>query len=454
MSGGFTSAHLVYLVQSIGWTLVLSVLAFLLGGIGGFCVMLARISPRAWLSRAGLVYIEAIQGIPLLILLFIVYFGLSVYGYQVPALVAAGLALMVYSSAYLGDIWRGCIEAMPKPQWEASECLSLTRWQTLRLVIIPQAMRLALPPTVGFLVQLIKMTSLASVISFVELTRAGQIINNSIFQPFLIFGLVGAFYFVLCYPLSRWSQSMGTSSMSAIVKVGDIHKSFGSNHVLKGVSFEVNKGEMIAVIGASGSGKSTALRCIDRLETIDQGQIEVCGIRVDDPKVDLHLLRREVGIVFQSYNLFPHLTVEENIMLALRHVKKMPRDEAHRIALNVLEQVGLAQKVDSYPEQLSGGQQQRVAIARSLAMSPKVMLFDEVTSALDPQLTGEVLRVMEDLAADGMTMLLVTHEMAFAKRVADRIIYMHQGKVWEVGDGSMLDAPRTPELREFLDNGL
>ena len=173
MSGGFTSSHLVYLVQSIGWTLVLSLLAFVLGGIGGFCVMLARISPRAWLARAALVYIEAIQGIPLLILLFIVYFGLSVYGYQVPALVAAGLALMVYSSAYLGDIWRGCIEAMPKPQWEASECLSLTRWQTLRLVIIPQAMRLALPPTVGFLVQLIKMTSLASVIGFVELTRAG-----------------------------------------------------------------------------------------------------------------------------------------------------------------------------------------------------------------------------------------------------------------------------------------
>jgi len=242
--------------------------------------------------------------------------------------------------------------------------------------------------------------------------------------------------------------------MSAIVKVGEIHKSFGSNHVLKGVSFEVNKGEMIAVIGASGSGKSTALRCIDRLETVDQGQIEVCGIRVDDPKVDLHLLRREVGIVFQSYNLFPHLTVEENIMLALRHVKKLSRDEARRIATNVLEQVGLGPKAKAYPEQLSGGQQQRVAIARSLAMSPKVMLFDEVTSALDPQLTGEVLRVMEDLAADGMTMLLVTHEMAFAKRVADRIIYMHQGKVWEVGDGAMLDAPRTPELRTFLDNGL
>jgi polar amino acid transport system ATP-binding protein len=242
--------------------------------------------------------------------------------------------------------------------------------------------------------------------------------------------------------------------MSAIVKLDDVYKRFGSNQVLQGVSFEVSKGEMIAVIGASGSGKSTALRCIDRLETIDQGTIEVCGIRVDAPDVDLRQLRLEVGIVFQSYNLFAHLTVQENIMLALRHVKKKPRDEARKIALSVLEQVGLGEKAAAYPEQLSGGQQQRVAIARSLAMSPKVMLFDEVTSALDPQLTGEVLRVMEDLAANGMTMLLVTHEMAFAQRMADRIIYMHQGKVWEVGDGSMLDAPRTPELRTFLSNGL
>jgi polar amino acid transport system ATP-binding protein len=242
--------------------------------------------------------------------------------------------------------------------------------------------------------------------------------------------------------------------MSAIVKLEEVYKSFGANQVLKGVSFEVSKGEMIAVIGASGSGKSTALRCIDRLETIDRGMIEVCGIRVDAADVDLHRLRREVGIVFQSYNLFAHLTVQENIVLALRHVKKKSRGEARDIALAVLEQVGLAEKAPAYPEQLSGGQQQRVAIARSLAMAPKVMLFDEVTSALDPQLTGEVLRVMEDLAAGGMTMLLVTHEMAFAKRLADRIIYMHQGKVWETGAGDMLDAPKTPELRAFLNNGL
>jgi polar amino acid transport system ATP-binding protein len=242
--------------------------------------------------------------------------------------------------------------------------------------------------------------------------------------------------------------------MSPIISLREVHKTFGYNPVLKGVSFEVNKGEMIAIIGASGSGKSTALRCMDRLETIDSGSIEVAGIRVDDPGVDLKQLRREVGIVFQSYNLFPHLTVEANIMLALRHVKRYSRDQARASALQVLEKVGLRAKAQAYPEQLSGGQQQRVAIARSLAMAPKVMLFDEVTSALDPQLTGEVLRVMEDLAAGGMTMLLVTHEMAFARRVADRIIFMHHGKVWETGPGEMLDQPRTPELRAFLDNGL
>jgi polar amino acid transport system ATP-binding protein len=239
-----------------------------------------------------------------------------------------------------------------------------------------------------------------------------------------------------------------------IVRLDHVYKSFGSNQVLEGVSFEVARGEMIAIIGASGSGKSTALRCIDRLEKVDKGTIEVCGIRVDSPDVDLHLLRREVGIVFQSYNLFPHLNVQENIMLALRHVKKQGREEAHRMAIDVLDRVGLGPKAEAYPEQLSGGQQQRVAIARSLAMSPKVMLFDEVTSALDPQLTGEVLRVMEDLAAGGMTMLLVTHEMAFARRLADRIIYMHRGKIWETGPGDMIDSPKTPELRAFLSNGL
>ncbi|MDA7415614.1 amino acid ABC transporter ATP-binding protein [Xenophilus arseniciresistens] len=242
--------------------------------------------------------------------------------------------------------------------------------------------------------------------------------------------------------------------MNPIVELTDVHKRFGSNHVLRGVSFAIPKGQVVAIIGKSGSGKSTALRCIDRLEVIDSGSIKVCGHAVHSPDVDLRKLRQDVGIVFQSYNLFPHLTVEQNITLAPKAVKGLAGAEAKAIAQRTLVQVGLADKAQAYPEQLSGGQQQRVAIARSLAMQPQVMLFDEVTSALDPQLTGEVLRVIEQLAQGGMTMVLVTHEMEFAARVADTIIYMHEGKVWETGPGDMLRNPQTAELRDFLSHGL
>ena len=242
--------------------------------------------------------------------------------------------------------------------------------------------------------------------------------------------------------------------MSVVVRLEDVHKSFGVVEVLRGVSFEVNAGEVVAIIGRSGSGKSTALRCINRLEKIQSGKIEVCGRRVDAPDLDLRALRQDVGIVFQSYNLFPHLTVAENITLAPRRVKRVKAQEARELARTALEQVGLSDKIDAYPEQLSGGQQQRVAIARSLAMSPKVMLFDEVTSALDPELTGEVLRVMETLAKGGMTMIVVTHEMGFARRAASRVIYMHTGKVWESGPSSMLGNAQTPELKNFLANEL
>ena len=242
--------------------------------------------------------------------------------------------------------------------------------------------------------------------------------------------------------------------MSAIVKLQDVRKRFGDNEVLRGISLEIAPGEVVAIIGASGSGKSTALRCMDRLETIEGGSIEVCGHQLGGGKVDLHQLRRDVGIVFQSYNLFPHLTVRQNIMLALKHVRKLSRSACLEKANRVLDKVGLGMKADFYPEQLSGGQQQRVAIARSLAMEPQVMLFDEVTSALDPQLTGEVLKVIEDLAAGGMTMILVTHEMAFAQRVADKIVFMHQGLVWETGGPEILSAPQTVELQQFVGTGL
>ncbi|WP_018238427.1 amino acid ABC transporter ATP-binding protein [Ensifer sp. BR816] len=235
------------------------------------------------------------------------------------------------------------------------------------------------------------------------------------------------------------------------VVVENVHKSFGALEVLKGVSLSVGRGEVFALIGRSGSGKSTLLRCMNGLEKINSGRIEIAGHALGGDAKALRKLRTDVGIVFQSYNLFPHLTVGENIMLAPRIVKDVAKTKAREVAREVLQLVGLSEKFDSYPDQLSGGQQQRVAIARSLAMRPKVMLFDEVTSALDPELTEEVLMVMEQLARDGMTMILVTHEMGFARRVATQTIFMHKGKIWEEGPSAALFAdPQTPELRQFV----
>lgn len=238
--------------------------------------------------------------------------------------------------------------------------------------------------------------------------------------------------------------------MSVIELVG-VSKSFGKNLVLRDVSLKVNSGEVVALIGRSGSGKSTLLRCVNGLEAIDKGRIEVAGHKVSTDPVTLRRLRKDVGIIFQSYNLFPHLTVFENLTLAPRLALRMDKPDRERRAEEVLEMVGLFDKRDAYPEELSGGQQQRVAIARSLAMRPKVMLFDEVTSALDPELTTEVLNVMEDLARGGMTLLVVTHEMGFARRVADRTVFMHQGQIWDEGESpTFFASPRTEELRQFL----
>ena len=242
--------------------------------------------------------------------------------------------------------------------------------------------------------------------------------------------------------------------MPAVV-IEDVHKRFGPIEVLKGVSLSVEAGQVVAIIGRSGSGKSTLLRCINGLEICQSGRIEVVGHVLDQDQKRLRELRKDVGIVFQSYNLFPHLTVGENIMLAPRIAKGLDAARVRKLAVDVLAQVGLSEKFDAYPDNLSGGQQQRVAIARSLAMQPKVMLFDEVTSALDPELTGEVLVVMENLAKGGMTMLLVTHEMNFARNVADTTVFMHQGKIWEAGaSAEIFAAPKTAELKRFLAAGM
>ncbi|AIA07347.1 amino acid ABC transporter ATP-binding protein [Streptomyces noursei] len=235
------------------------------------------------------------------------------------------------------------------------------------------------------------------------------------------------------------------------IEVRGLHKAFGAVEVLRGIDFSVARGEVVCVIGPSGSGKSTLLRCVNLLEEPSAGRITVAGTEVTDPDVDIDRVRRGIGMVFQSFNLFPHLTALENLTIAQRRVLRRDRAAAERVARDQLARVGLGDKAAAYPAQLSGGQQQRVAIARALAMAPELMLFDEPTSALDPELVGDVLAVMRSLARDGMTMLVVTHEMGFAREVADRVVFMDGGRIVEEGAPErVVGAPRHERTRAFL----
>ena len=239
-----------------------------------------------------------------------------------------------------------------------------------------------------------------------------------------------------------------------LVSTNRLHKFFGKNHVLRGIKLDVEEGEVVTIVGRSGSGKSTLLRTLNGLESIDDGIIEVDGAKLEVDCADaasLRALRLKVGMVFQQFNLFPHLSAGQNVMLAPQVVKGEAKNETEDIARRMLERVGLSEKFDAFPDQLSGGQQQRVAIARALAMSPKVLLCDEITSALDPELVNEVLGVVRQLASEGMTLIMVTHEMRFAREVSDKLVFMHEGKIHESGDPqAMFAKPETPEFASFI----
>ena len=241
------------------------------------------------------------------------------------------------------------------------------------------------------------------------------------------------------------------NTASCMIEVCGLHKHYKDVHVLRGISTTVAKGEVCAVIGPSGSGKSTFLRCLNRLEEASSGEIFINAQEITDPHLNLNKMRENIGMVFQGFNLFPHMTALENVMEAPVHVKHMDKKEARKLAIEELNRVGMGDRLDHYPAQLSGGQQQRVAIARALAMKPEIMLFDEPTSALDPEIVGEVLEVMRKLAADGMTMVVVTHEMAFAKEVSDRVVFMDRGVILEQGSPrEVFGNPKESRTREFL----
>ena len=240
-----------------------------------------------------------------------------------------------------------------------------------------------------------------------------------------------------------------------IIEIRNVYKNYKHVKALADVSLDVKRGEVLLIFGPSGGGKSTLLRCINKLETVDQGTVVVDGIDVTDPRSDIDLLRAEVGMVFQLFNLFPHLTAMGNIMLAQEKVRKRSREEAAEVALQLLRRVGLPEKAESYPDQLSGGQKQRIAIARALAMNPEIMLFDEPTSALDPEMIKEVLDVMMDLAREGMTMVVVSHEMGFAKAAADRMVLLEEGYVVEAGTpDEIFTSPKEQRTRDFLSHVL
>lgn len=237
----------------------------------------------------------------------------------------------------------------------------------------------------------------------------------------------------------------------AFLEIENLHKSYGENAVLRGIDLSVNQHEVLCLIGASGSGKSTLLRCINALETIDEGEIRLDGDGISGPGVDVNKLREHIGIVFQNFNLFPNMTVLRNIAVAPEMLLGLSRDQANERALGLLERIGLANKANAHPDQLSGGQQQRAAIVRSLAMEPRMLLLDEITSALDPELVSEVLSLVRELAGDGMTMLLATHEMNFAREVSNRVCFLHQGTICEIGTPEQIfTAPENPRTQEFL----
>jgi polar amino acid transport system substrate-binding protein len=399
-------------------TVELSLLSMALAVVAGLAVVLLRLygtAPVRWLAKA---YVEVVRGTPLLIQLFLIYYGLPEIGIRLNAFCAAVLGLGLNYAASEAENYRAGIQSIPRGQTEAALALGMTRWQILRHIVLPQAVRVVIPPVTNDFIAMFKDTSIVSVITMVELTKQ--------------YGMIA---------------------------VEKLVKSFNSIRVLHGIDHTQQRGEAVVLIGPSGCGKSTFLRCLNQLEVADSGRITIGGVTIEgghpprtgEEREQQRQLRLRAGMVFQSFNLFPHLTVLNNVTVGPRMVKGTPAAEAEERGRELLAKVGLEGKAGAHPAQLSGGQQQRVAIARALAMEPQVMLFDEPTSALDPELRDEVLRVMRRLAEEGMTMIVVTHEMQFARDMADNILFFEGGRVAESGPPEQIFShPQQERTREFL----
>ena len=474
--------------------LELSTLTWCIGIILGFFVALLGRSKSLILKKISRGYIWFFRSLPLLVLLIFIYNLPQIWPQSSIILsnpfISGLLALVLSETAYIAEIHRGALQAVPKGQYEAGKALGLSYWLIMRLIIVPQTLRVALPSLANQYITIIKLTSLVSVISLSEILLVGQQLYT---RNFLVMEtlLVVALYYVLIVTivtsiihklegkfdvnkkitdmdesiqvdhdkLKKYSTIKSNQVGELALSLKNINKSYGNTPVLKNINIAVPWGNVISIIGPSGSGKSTLIRSIIGLESIDTGDIRMGNtpiITKNNHKIENTIKNnhnQRIGMVFQSYNLFPHKTVLENVMLApLYHLKNKDKIAIRTYALAMLDKVGMLSHANKYPHQLSGGQQQRVAIARALAIHPSIILFDEPTSALDPELVKEVLKVIKELSNEGMTMIIVTHEMKFAFEVSDRIIFMESGQILYNEEPQQLKKTRDERLLKFIGN--
>ena len=463
-------------------TLIIALLSGIFGTLLGAVICRLRMSRNTAATAFARVYVKSIQGIPILVLLMMLYYIVFTSD-AIPALYICVIGFSLDFAAYSSEIFRNGIEAVPPGQARAAKALGFTPVRGFVKVVLPQALRHIIPVYSGQLVSMVKLTSVAGYISVLELTKVSDIIRSRTYDAFFPLITSALIYFLLSNILigllklagkkvnisSRGKKLGGVDTGITVRPAGKrigrgkfeagrellviehLGKSFGNVTPLKDVNCTVNAGDVISVIGPSGTGKSTMLNLINHLEEPDNGRIVFDGEDTLGAGYDFNSLRRRVGMVFQSFNLFPHLTVIENVMLAQTELLKRTRQEAYERSMELLETVGLSGKASSYPSELSGGQQQRIAIARTIAMDPEIILFDEPTSALDPTMVGEVLSVIRNLAQNGMTMLIVTHEMKFAHDVSNRVFYMDEGVIYEEGTPEQIfEEPMKERTRVFI----
>ena len=469
------------ILSGLAVTFVISIFSALFGTVLGFGLCLLRRSRNRIASGITAAFIRLIQGIPVLVLLMVLFYVVFA-GARLDGIVVSIIGFSINFAVYVSEMIRTGINAVDAGQWEAAAAMGFGRVKTFTKIIAPQAARHILPVYKGEFISMVKMTSVVGYIAVQDLTKVTDLIRSRTFEAFFPLILTAVLYFLLAWcltlllglverkidPRRRRREPKGidrknflpetpeepkcAQSGEQVITISHLKKVFPNATPLKDVNAVISKGDVISIIGPSGTGKSTLLRCINRLETPTEGQIEVFGQPVTGVKpAKLGAVRRRMGMVFQSFNLFAHLTVIENIMLGPVELLGCTRQQAYERGMRLLASVGLAEKALNYPDELSGGQKQRVAIARTLGMQPEIVLFDEPTSALDPTMVGEVLAVIRSLAGQGLTMLIVTHEMKFARDVSTRVFYMDEGVVYEEGTPEQVfDHPKTDRCRAFV----